>query len=189
MTVIHWVRHGPTGATGMLGHLDREADLSDGAALARLSAALPEGAPVVSSDLRRAAATADAIARGRPRLPPDPALREIDFGAWDGLAFEAVEDQALLRRFWDEPGAVAPPGGESWDAFVARVAPAVDRLLALGAPHVIAVAHLGVILAQVQRARRLSAYEAFGHRLEPLSVTRVRAAGAAWSVEALGERP
>ena len=80
----------------------------------------------------RAAATADAIARGRPRLAPDPALREIDFGEWDGLMAEEVPDQAALRAFWDQPGAVAPPGGESWDGFRARVDPAVDALLARG---------------------------------------------------------
>ncbi len=178
MTVLHWVRHGPTGARGMLGHLDRPADLSDLAALARLSAALPPRAPVASSDLLRATATAEAIAAGRPRLAPDRALREIDFGAWDGLAVEEVPDQAALRAFWDEPGAAAPPGGESWDALRARVDPAVDALIALGHPDLIVVAHMGVILAQVQRALGVSAHEAFGHRIEPLSVTRIAAGGA-----------
>ena len=188
MTVLHWVRHGPTGARGMLGHLDRPADLSDTAALARLSAALPPRAPVASSDLVRATATADAIAGARPRLPPEPALREISFGEWEGLAAEEVEDQARVRAFWDEPGPVTPPGGESWDALRARVHPAVDALLARGEPHLIVVAHMGVILTQVQRALRLSAYEAFGHRIEPLSVTRVATAGG-WRAETIGWCP
>ena len=188
MTVLHWVRHGPTGARGMLGHLDMAADLSDLAALARLSAALPEGAPVASSDLGRALATADAIAAGRPRMAPDPALREIDFGEWDGLAADEVEDQARLRAFWDEPGTVAPPGGESWDALRARVDPAVDALLALGHPHVIVVAHLGVILSQVQRALGVTAYEAFSHRIDTLSLTRI-ATCPAWRAEAINLRP
>ena len=188
MTAIHWVRHGPTGAKGMLGHLDRAADLSDLAALARLSAALPADAPVGSSDLGRAVTTADAIARGRPRIAPDPALREIDFGEWDGLAAEEVADQARLRAFWDEPGAVTPPGGESWDALRARVDQAVDRLIALGHRDVIVVAHLGVILSQVQRALGITAYEAFSHTVAPLSITRV-ATGAAWRLEAIDLRP
>ena len=192
MTVLHWVRHGPTGARGMLGHLDRPADLSDRAALRRLSAALPSRAPVASSDLVRATATADAIADGRPRLAPDPALREIDFGEWDGLAADEIEDQARLRAFWDEAGRVAPPGGESWDGLRARVDPAVDALLALGHAEVIVVAHMGVILAQVQRALGVSAYEAFGHPIESLSVTRIASAcGAAggWRVEVVGALP
>ena len=188
MTVIHWVRHGPTGARGMLGHTDRPADLSDGAALERLSAVLPEGAPVGSSDLVRASATADAIAGGRPRLAPDPALREIDFGAWEGLSSEEVEDRARLLAFWDEPGAVSAPDGESWDMLVARVDGAVDRLLARAPAELIVVAHMGVILSQVQRALGVSAHEAFGHRIEPLSVTRI-ACGSPWRAEAIGVVP
>ena len=188
MTTIHWVRHGPTGAHGMLGHRDLPANLSDRGALARLAAALPPGAPVASSDLLRATATADAIAGRRPRLGPDPALREIDFGAWEGLAADEVEDRARLRAFWDEPGPVSPPGGESWDALVARVDPAVDRLIALGHPDLVVVAHMGVILTQVQRALGSSAYEAFGHRIDPLSVTRI-AAGGPWRAEAINLRP
>jgi len=62
------VRHGPTHAKTMVGHADVPADLSDTAALSRLSNYLPE-VPVVSSDLIRASATADAICGARPRLP------------------------------------------------------------------------------------------------------------------------
>lgn len=188
MTVVHWVRHGPTGARGMVGHRDVAADLSDAAALRRLGAMLPAGAPVGSSDLLRARATADAVAGDRPRLPPERALREIDFGAWDGLRVEEVEDRERLRRFWDEPGAVSPPGGESWDALRARVDPAVEGVLALGHPEVVLVAHLGVILTQVQRALDVPAREAFGHALEPLSVTRISCAGT-WRAEAIGVVP
>ena len=185
MSVIHWVRHGPTGARGMLGHRDMPADLSDAAALARLTDALPRDAPVASSDLVRATATADAIAHGRPRIAPDTRLREIDFGAWEGLAAEEVEDQARLYAFWERPGPVSAPGGESWDMLVARVDPAVDALVALGHPDLVVVAHMGVILAQVQRALGVGAHEAFGHRIEPLSVTRIRCAGG-WRAEAIG---
>lgn len=184
--MLHWVRHGPTHARGMVGHRDLPADLSDAGAIERLRTLLPEGAPVTSSDLRRASATADAIAAGgaRPRLAPDARLREIDFGDWDGLAPAEVPDQARLRAFYETPGTVAPPGGESWDALAARVAPAVADLLAMGHAHVIVVAHLGVILTQVQRARGVSAYEAFAQALEPLSVTRI-ATHPRWRIEAV----
>ena len=72
MTRFFWVRHGPTHAKTMVGWSDLPADLSDHVALARLSDALPRDAVVVSSDLIRAVATADAIQGGRPRLPHDP---------------------------------------------------------------------------------------------------------------------
>ena len=54
MSRFFWVRHGPTHAKTMVGWSDLPADLSDTARLARLSAHLPDGAPVVSSDLVRA---------------------------------------------------------------------------------------------------------------------------------------
>ncbi len=172
MTVFHWVRHGPTHAKGMVGHTDLPADLGDLAALARLSAALPAGAPVISSDLSRAAATADAIAGDRRRLPHDPRLREIHFGAWEMRRAEEVEDQAALRAFWDDPGARAAPGGESWDVLRARVDAGADALRHL--PEVIVVAHFGAILTQVQRARGLGAYAAFGQRIDNLSTSVIR---------------
>lgn len=185
MTRFHFVRHGPTHAKAMVGWSDIPADLSDHAAIARLSAHLPL-APVVSSDLSRAAATADALQGHRPRLPHDPDLREINFGEWELRRFDEIEDQAHIRRYWEEPGAVAPPGGESWNAVTARVHSAVDRLI--GPPDVIVVAHFGVILTQVQRALGIGAYAAFGHRIDNLSVTEITF-DQGWSAGAINHIP
>jgi len=169
-TRFHWVRHGPTHAKSLVGWSDLPADLSDIAAIARLSAHLPD-APVISSTLIRATATADAITGQRPRLPHDPDLREIHFGDWELQHFTEVKDQALIRRYWEEPGSIRPPNGESWDAVCARVNNAVDRLL--GHRDVIVVAHFGVILTQVQRALGIGGYEAFSHKIDNLSVTEI----------------
>jgi broad specificity phosphatase PhoE len=170
MTRFHWVRHGPTHAKTLVGWSDLPADLSDSAALSRLSAHLPH-APVISSTLSRATATADAIMGPRPRLAHDPDLREIHFGDWELQHYTKVADQALIRRFWDEPGSISPPNGESWDAVCARVHGAVDRLM--GHEDIIIVAHFGVILTQVQRALGIGGYEAFSHKIDNLSVTEI----------------
>ena len=69
MTRLYLVRHGPTHLRAMVGWSDPPADLSDTAALARLSDYLPSEALVVSSDLLRAITTADAIQHQRRRLP------------------------------------------------------------------------------------------------------------------------
>lgn len=190
MTRLWLVRHGPTGAKGMCGWTDLPADLSDVAALNRLDLALPE-APVVSSDLRRAVATADALSDGRERLPHEPALREIHFGAWEMRthAEAEAEDAVLARALWDDPGRHAPPGGESWDALSARVGAAVDRLLTRGDADLIAVCHFGPILALLQRARGVGARQAFAQRVEPLSLTVIRAGPGPWAVEAVDHRP
>jgi alpha-ribazole phosphatase len=170
MTRFWLVRHGPTHAKTMVGWSDLPADLTDTAALARLNRHLPE-APVISSDLSRAVTTADALAP-RPRLPHDPFFREIHFGAWELRAFAEVEaeDPALIRAYWDSPGDVRPPGGESWNDLTARTWSALDRLQGT-APDVIVVAHFGPILAALQRATGHSALQVFAHKIDNLSVT------------------
>jgi broad specificity phosphatase PhoE len=168
-----WVRHAPTHVRAAIGWTDAAPDLSDGAALDRLAAALPQ-APVVSSDLARARLTADRLAGGRPRLPDEPGLREICFGAWEGLDFDAVAARfaADARAFFDEPGASAATGGESFDALSARVAAAVDRLNA-PAGDLIAVAHAGSIQAALARAAGLTPAQALRFVIAPLSLTRL----------------
>lgn len=185
MTRLSFVRHGPTHAKGMVGWSDLPADLSDHAALARLSAALPEEALVVSSDLTRAVTTADVIAGARTRLPHDPGLREIHFGDWELLRWDQIppEEVALSRRFWEAPGAVQPPGGESWDGLTARVTGAVDALMAAHPGRdLVIVAHFGAILTQIARAAGMSARESFAHRLEPLSLSEVTRHAGGWEV-------
>ncbi|MEO0693597.1 MAG: histidine phosphatase family protein [Pseudomonadota bacterium] len=172
---LWWVRHGPTHAKTMVGWSDIPADLSDAAKVARLAATLPDDTPVISSDLTRTVATADALAGDRPRLPHDPDLREMHFGAWELRAFAEIEaeDPAHITAFWSEPGEVHPPGGESWNDLTQRVNRAVDRLLARD-EDIIIIAHFGVILTQIQRVTGISTEEAFGHRIEPLSLTTLR---------------
>ena len=190
MSRVFWVRHGPTHATGMVGWSDLPADLSDTARLARLAAYLPDDALVVSSDLLRARATADAIAGSRKRLPDDPALRELHFGDWELQPFDTIPDQTRLRAFWDTPGDVRPPGGESWHDISSRVGRAVDRLRAAHPLRdIVAVAHMGAVLTQVQAALGVSAYEAFGHRIDTLSVTELHWQGTGWRAERINHCP
>lgn len=183
---LWWVRHGPTHQKVITGWRDVPADLSDDGALTRLDAFLPQGAIVVSSDLVRASATADRISATRTRLPDMPALREFDFGAWDGLHNDAVaaRDPELSRAFWENPGDIAPPGGESFFAVGARVSAAIETLVRdhPGAD-LIAVAHMGVIMCHMAMGAGLGPKRALGHRIEPLSVTRLDRAGDGWTLE------
>ncbi len=171
MTRLWLVRHGPTHAKAMVGWTDLPADLSDLNALQRLNAHLPD-VPVISSDLSRAITTADCLAP-RLRLPHDPALRELNFGRWEGRnwAEAEAEDPALARRFWEEPGPVRAPGGECWDELTARVSGALERLA--GLEEAVVVAHFGVIVAAIQIAGGLAPEAAMGHRIDNLSVTRL----------------
>ncbi|MCM2563514.1 histidine phosphatase family protein [Lutimaribacter sp. EGI FJ00015] len=190
MSRFFWVRHGPTHAKSMVGWSDLAADLSDTAALTRLNRALPSDALVISSDLVRATATADAISGTRPRLPHDPDLREMHFGAWELQRFDEVEDQTLIRAFWERPGDIRPPGGESWHDLSARVDRAVARLLAAHPGRdIVAVAHFGVILTQLQQGLKVGAYEVFGHKIDNLSVTELTRQDAGWQVGRINHSP
>lgn len=176
MTRFWWVRHGPTHAKTMVGWSDLPADLSDHGAITRLSAYLPQDAIIVSSDLIRAVATADAVQANRQRLPHDPTLREMHFGDWELRSHTQIEAETpdLIRAFWDRPGEVRPPRGESWNDINARIWSATDRLItAYTGRNIIVVAHFGAILSALQRAEDLTPDQAFAHRIDNFSVTEM----------------
>lgn len=125
---LHLMRHGAPETPGLLlGHTDAAPTPTGIATCIQQVDALPFEA-IIASDLMRATAAATAI--GAPRgiaALPDPRWRELDFGAWDGLAPADVEAKAMAG-FWDDPDANPPPGGERWSSLVARVAAAFDDI-------------------------------------------------------------
>ncbi|MFV3305578.1 alpha-ribazole phosphatase family protein [Pseudomonas sp. NY15181] len=104
---------------------------------------------VVSSPLRRCAAFAEELA-GRHGLPLslDSDLRELDFGQWEGLSPAKLmeSDAQALGRFWSDPYAFPPPGGEPLGEFESRVFRALERLYCDHAgTAVLVVTHGGVM--------------------------------------------
>ena len=172
-------------------------DLSDAALVDRLTSALPTEALLISSDLVRAVATADVLAGGsagcmRLRLPNAVALREFNFGAWDGLHSTEISkrDPKRWRAYFDQPGDVAPPGGESWNQLSARVAECVGALSAAHLDsHIIAVAHVGVIMTQLQHALGITPYQALRLKVPNLSVTELQVDRGEWSVRRVNHIP
>ena len=151
---------------------------------------LPSEAVVVSSDLTRSVTTADALAGARTRLTHEADLREFHFGDWDGRHWSDVaqSDPQLSRDFWEKPGDIKAPNGESWNMAAARARPVVDRL---NAAHnsIIAVAHFGIILTQVQRALDSSAYACLAHKIDNFSVTHLREDQGKWRVICINHLP
>ncbi len=175
MTILHWVRHAPTHAKSFVGWRDLPADLSGTEQIARLNAFLPQEAVVISSDLMRCVRTADALSITRARLPHMAGLREFHFGAWDGMGFSEIakRDPITSRAYWEAPGDIAPPGGESWNEAAARISHAADHLAIQGHADIIIVAHFGAILTQVQRALNCTAKEVLVHKIDNLAVTQI----------------
>lgn len=102
--------------------------LSQAHAIARrLAASEPPIEAIVSSDLPRAAQTAEAIAAAcRVPIRWEPLLHERNYGDLRGRPYDALDfDPMTLVE--------APPGGESEATFRARVAVAFERIAALRA--------------------------------------------------------
>jgi broad specificity phosphatase PhoE len=190
MSRLYLVRHGPTHVKRLIGWTDVPADLSDTAALTRLSNALPEDAVVVSSDLLRARSTGDAIAADRERLPHRHELREIHMGDWEDRTWQDVDAAygSALRQYYEQPGDTAPPNGESWNALSTRV---WETVLELSSQHpaLAIVAHMGPILSLVQRAKGIDAYAALGHQIDPLSLTTFDLSRGRLALEGLNQLP
>ncbi|RJG56188.1 histidine phosphatase family protein [Sphingobium terrigena] len=152
---LHLLRHGePEGAGRLLGRSDaRPTSAGIAACVERACGLAVHG--LISSDLQRASKAARAIG-GSLGLPVtiDPRWREMDFGAWDGLATTQI-DNAALGRFWTNPDANPPPDGETWSTLVKRVTAAID---ALPSRPTLAVTHGGAMRAA------LAALCGFDHR-------------------------
>jgi probable phosphoglycerate mutase len=135
-------------------------------------------AAVHTSDLSRAARTAQPIARalGLP-MHADPALRERNYGAFEGrthdeLAQQEVEAWARWRA--REPDFELPGGGESLRAVHARGAGALRGLAArYPAATVVAVAHGGVLDCAFRIAAGLPLDAPRGHDLLNASLNRI----------------
>jgi alpha-ribazole phosphatase len=124
------VRHAqPQVAAGTCyGALDLLADpVATHAAALRLAAALPLGARAFHSTLQRCELLALNLQALRPDLvsQPDARLREMDFGTWEGRAWDDVGKPAIDA--WTAAFAThAPGGGESLGAMLVRVSDALQ---------------------------------------------------------------
>lgn len=168
-----WVRHAPTKARGFIGWTDLAADLSDDESISTLRSALPEEAALVTSDLMRAVQTAETISRRVwRRLPTEEAFREQHFGDWESLSFDATSGLEA-ERFWQDPAASRPPGGESFVDVCDRVRRRVNALSDGAYSDIVAVAHAGVIRAALAQALGLKAFSALAFDIAPLSLTRI----------------
>ncbi|EKP93910.1 histidine phosphatase family protein [Thermaerobacter subterraneus] len=116
---------------------------------------------VLASDLKRAVETARAVAGSRrPPVPleTDPRLREMNFGAWEGLAAAEIraryaDDYAAYQA---DPFEGRPTGGETFRELGERAWDAVDeRLRRPGLRRLAVVAHGGTVKALLCRLLEL----------------------------------
>jgi broad specificity phosphatase PhoE len=159
--LVYIVRHGATdwNAAGRIqGHLDPPLNAAgrSQAHLVSQHLALFGATALYSSDLQRAYETAQIISQAVGlRIVQKTALREMHFGAWQGLTTQQIRAQDpegyAARRA--DPYDVPPPGGETWRQFYKRAVQAVREMLAAtAARRLIVVTHSGVCTALGLRA-------------------------------------
>ncbi|UQX87298.1 bifunctional RNase H/acid phosphatase [Jatrophihabitans telluris] len=130
---------------------------------------------VVSSPLRRARTTAQIVAETLDLSPVTVVddVVETDFGQWDGFTFAEVGERwpEQLQAWMADP-AVAPPGGESFEAVDRRVSAASARLVAQhpGAT-VVVVSHVTPIKLLVRNALRAPMSSLYRMFLDPASIS------------------
>lgn len=112
-----------------------------------LAAQLPRGLAVASSPLGRCVQLARALHELRPDLAftRDARLAEMDFGQWEGRPWEAIAPAEHVAWMADFAG-YRCGGGESVQAFLARVRLALDAMRANGAD-ALWITHGGVVRA------------------------------------------
>ncbi|MEG9225369.1 histidine phosphatase family protein [Aeromicrobium sp. Sec7.5] len=131
---------------------------------------------IVASPLQRTQETAGFVARELGlEVALEPGVAEADFGEWDGHTFaEIMERWPAEMQAWLESTAVAPPGGETFDAVDARVVEARKRLGATYAGRtIVVVSHVTPIKMMVREA--LGAPMSAIHTLElaPASISTI----------------
>lgn len=80
-------------------------------------------------------------------LQTHQALKEMNFGNWDGKTFPELQEQwSQLEAFWANPANVTPPNGEALEVFRARInAVWAEIIEASRNTHTLVVTHAGVI--------------------------------------------
>jgi broad specificity phosphatase PhoE/predicted metal-dependent hydrolase len=111
---------------------------------------------VAASDLQRARLTAELAAAElglSPAVHIDAGLREYDVGEWSGLTRAEIEARwPHALEDWRHGRLVATPGGETRDAFIARIAAAVTRVATTHAQGTVLVITHGGVIGALERS-------------------------------------
>jgi alpha-ribazole phosphatase len=198
-----WIRHAPVRVDEgrIYGQTDLPCDCSDLRVFSGLAALLPRKAIWLTSNLSRTHQTAKAILAAGNFEAPQKFLQDRDFaeqhlGDWQGLDRQTF----LMNRkqepdsFWYASAEERAPNGESFVDLLARVGPAITRVIqAHQGNDIVAVAHGGTIRAAIAIALGLPARGGFAFTIDNCSLTLLDhyqgRQSAGWRVITVNRRP
>ena len=168
-TRVILVRHGEAAIEPgtICGRLDPPLSAAGRSRIGRVARWLAEAeiAAVYTSPARRATQTARLLAAGRAlRVERVLALREVDFGAFEGLTWEEARalDPETCAAWLARPHDVTFPGGEAFESVSVRALAALSSLRASRrGESLLVVAHAGVNRAILADALGTTAANAF----------------------------
>ena len=165
-------RHGRTAANaqGLLqGRMDLPLDEVGREQARKIAVALASVDVVISSPLRRAVETAEALGK---KIEIDDRWIEMDFGDLDGQRRQDIDPAIWIRLQRDVH--YQPEGGESLANMMLRVTPALDELLARSEHETIAVfSHVMPIKAAFSHVLHIGMETAPRTYLDQASLTRM----------------
>ena len=136
MTRVWLIRHGEPAETARqrcYGSLDVGLSEAGRAQMRRVAEYLrgEQFSAVYASPRSRAMESAQILTAERCPVEITPALREIDFGEFEGLTYDEIARRypELYRRWMERPTEVQFPGGESFHAAQERVLAAFHAIL------------------------------------------------------------
>ena len=133
---------------------------------------------IISSPMQRCQEFANALS-GRHNIPvkTEPGLKEVGFGAWEGLTRTELKQSRLeeYKAFYVDPINNRPQGAEPFNCFVERVAVVYNQILQTpDCKHVLVVAHAGVIRAALIHALNKEPAEMYKTPIDNASISRIR---------------
>ena len=138
------VRHTRVAVAGVCyGHIDVPLADGFGAEASQIKAQLADMGEAVyyTSPAQRCLVLAQYLA---PHAQIDPRLAEMDFGAWEGMAWGAIGEPAITAWAHDFVN-LQPPQGESYVQLAQRVSAFLNDMAQH--PRVVVITHAGVIRA------------------------------------------
>jgi len=128
---------------------------------------------VFCSDLKRSLQTAKIIFGNARNIIVRPALREINFGDWEGLTFGQIfkRNPLIYKRWAKDPFSADIPSGENMDSFLRRIRSEFKNIVQYNCYDTMAiVGHLGPIRVILNTCANKKKNNFWKLQIEPQSI-------------------